>query len=83
MTVVTVRSKADGSLVCFGPDNGQYEPRYDTATMVMAVEPEYTTVYAEWCRKPVVPTERMVAKESLRNASTINEVIVALETLLP
>lgn len=62
MQVITVRKLSDKSLVAFGPDNGMYDPGYNPAVSVKALEPDYETVFAEWtalqAARPPVPDKR-------------------------
>lgn len=82
MTAVTVRKNSDASLVCFGPDNGMYDPGFDAATMTKQVEADYQAVMAEWQGKPVVSDERTVAKLALKNVKSLSELLTVLEKLV-
>ena len=82
MKAVTVRKMADGSLVCFGPDNGMYDPGFDAATMTKQVEADYQAVMAEWHSKPVVADDRTAAKLALKNVKSMAELLVVLEKLV-
>ncbi|MFN3075956.1 MAG: hypothetical protein ABT940_03560 [Alphaproteobacteria bacterium] len=81
MNAVVVRRKSDGGLICFGPENGMYEPVVDPATMTVASEP-YDTVKSEWKASQPSVVDRVAAKETLKNARTLADLIAALQTLL-
>lgn len=79
MKAVTVRQ--NGALICFGPDNGMYDP--STATPGQrAVEPDYDAVLAEWAAMPKPADPRAVFKSALKNAKSLPDIIAALEGLL-
>jgi len=46
MNAITVRDAA-GKLICFGPDNGMYDPGVPVGC-VKAIEPDYEAGMAEW-----------------------------------
>ncbi|MFN3078147.1 MAG: hypothetical protein ABT940_15015, partial [Alphaproteobacteria bacterium] len=81
MNALVVRRTSDGGLVCFGPENGMYAPVVDPATMTMTSE-SYETVKAEWKASQPIAIDRVTAKESLKNARTLADLIAALQTLL-
>lgn len=60
MQAITIRRKTDNSLVCFGPNNGMYDPNYDPSSSVRQIEPDYDTVLKEFqtalASQPVVPS---------------------------
>lgn len=82
MKAVTIRTISDGTLVCFGPDNGQYDPGFDKATSTKQHEADYDAVLTEWTATPKASNPRETAKASLRNAKTLPDVLAALEQLL-
>lgn len=82
MKAITVRTMSDGKLVCFGPDDGQYEPGYNKATTTKQQESDYDAVLAEWQAVPRAADPRVTAKASLKNAKTLPEALAALEQLL-
>jgi hypothetical protein len=61
MKAVTIRK--DGKLLCFGPDDGNYEPGVQVDA-VRAVEDDYNVILAEWnadrALDPKPPTELQV-----------------------
>lgn len=57
MKVITVRKLADNSLVCFGPDNGQYDPGVPDGC-IKSVEPDYPTVLAAWTASKPAPVDK-------------------------
>lgn len=69
MKALVVRKDSDGSLACFGPDNGMYVPGVP-AGFTKTVEPDYDVVFLEWqaleLAKPKVKTleERVTALEA-------------------
>ena len=58
MTAITVRLKSDNSLVCFGPDNGMYDPGFNSITMKKQVESDYAAVMQEWVASKPTPPDR-------------------------
>ena len=60
MRVVTIRD-AIGTLICFGPTGGMYEPTFNAALHHRTVEPEYESVRAEW-KASTLPT---MSKQSM------------------
>lgn len=81
MNAVTVR-RLDGTLLCVGPDNGMYNPGYDTALSTKQVETDYEAIVAEWYQQPVDETERVRAKRQLTSAKTVTDLALLLEKLL-
>lgn len=81
MNALVVRRKQDGSLVCFGPAGRMYEPTYDPAQAVVSTEP-YEAVVAEWKASQPTSPDRPLAKERVKNARTLPELIAALQDLL-
>lgn len=79
MKGVAVRRKVDNRLLCFGPDDGMYEPGYDPVTMVKALEPSYAALQQEWVDSQPPPID---LKATLRKAKTLPDLIAALEALL-
>lgn len=82
MTALVVRRNTDHGLVCFGPNNGQYDPGYDPATMTKAVESDYNAVLAEWQAAHPAPPTRDSLKTVLRSARTLPELVAALDAFL-
>lgn len=81
MKAVTVR-QLDGTLLCFGPDNGMYNPGYDPATSTKQVETDYDAIVTEWTQRPVVETEGVRAKRQLYSAKTVADLALLLEKIL-
>lgn len=81
MNALVVRRKQDGSLVCFGPAGRMYEPTYDASAEVVSTEP-YETVVAEWKASQPAPPDRPLAKERIKNAKSLQDLIAALQDLL-
>lgn len=82
MNAITVRKKLDNQLICYGPDNGMYDPGYDPTTMVKSVEPDYEQVIGEWVRTQPIPTSRSTLKQQLANATTLTQLKTILQDLL-
>jgi len=82
MKAIVVRKISDGSLVCFGQENGMYDPNHDPSTTVKTVEQSYEAVITEWASRPVVLPEREVAKNALKNVKSLTELLAVLEQLL-
>lgn len=79
MTAITIRRSTDHVLLAYGPSYGGYDPSWDPATMIRAVEPDYTAVAEEWIASRPSPVDR---KAILRNATNFAELKAALITLL-
>jgi hypothetical protein len=82
-SAITVRRLSDDHLIAFGPDNGQYDPGYDTVTMAKQREPDYDVVKTEWIvQHPDTSTSRQQIRQSLKQAKTLPELLTILDQLL-
>ncbi len=81
MKATTVR-RLDGTILCFGPDDGMYQPNYDPATCTRQVEPKYDVVLAEWQQRPVAEPATVAAKRRLKSAKTVADLVTLLEEIL-
>lgn len=82
MTAITVRNRITRELIAFGPGIGLYDPWHNPAVAVKALEPNYDTVLAEWTAQTQVPSAREVAKQRLKEAASMPELIAILGQLL-
>lgn len=82
MRVITIRNRADRSLVCFGQEDGQYNPAYAETTQVRATEPDYDAVLAEWQARPGPTTADKDAALQAFLDSAGGKVVKALATVL-
>lgn len=81
MKALTVRL-LDGTLICFGPDDGMYRPNYDPATCTRQVEPGYDAVLEEWQQRPVIEPATVSAKRRIKSAKTVQDLATILEEIL-
>ena len=81
MNALVVRRKSDGALVCFGPEGRGYVPMVDPVTTTLTTEP-YESIVTEWKSTQPPVQDRPLAKERLKNAKSLPELITALQDLL-
>ena len=82
MNALTIRLIADGTLVCFGPENGRYDPQFDPTTMRKQREADYAAVLTEWQARPIVEEPKHTARRALKQVKTLPELLTLLEQLL-
>jgi hypothetical protein len=82
MQAVTIRKRSDNTLICFGPDNNQYDPVFDVATMVRNTEPDFSAVITEWMAAHPAPPSRGSLKTAMWSARSLPELVTALDALL-
>ncbi len=48
MALKTVRALSDDRVLCFGPDDGMYEPKFDPRVARVSIESDESRVLADW-----------------------------------
>lgn len=77
MRAITIRR--NGALLCFGPENGMYNPRTPDGC-TRAVEPDYDTVFAEWVGR--VPDQAEVDAQASSRFDNMDKTEKAILLLL-
>lgn len=87
MKAITIRK--DGKLLCFGPDNGMYEPGVPDGA-INGIEDDYDVVQAEFIANlPPIPTKDELDKADLvtmlevlnKNPDLLKQLKLALATV--
>lgn len=78
MTAITIRRITDHALLAYGPGQGGYEPSWDPATMVRAIESDYATVVEEWLATRPSPVDRKAILRDVTNFAELKAALIAL-----